>query len=269
MKRDLLQPRKRRRGSAVADAVEEGEMTADEPPLVLSTLCDDDDDVVEAEDVSASTCLHNASSSSSCDSLSLVDDFEGYVHFRILDSIGYPGAYKKFMLARKDQAVEWAMRMARQVQSVQSALRNLEIKEHELRSSSLAPLHIVWQHVTESNLPPSDLQLTIANCAISRKTNIPCVVIRGKGRGAQPFTVNSRFAVFLYDLWVIYKMDVLIKTYARQMIEVMDPMARMSMAEIVDAFRARHADVRCLARAFFLAYAHVFRSAACGLQAII
>jgi hypothetical protein len=203
-------------------------------------------------------------------SSSLVEAFEGYVHFRILDSIGFPGAYKKFMLARKEQEAEWAVRMARQVQSVQAALRHLEAKEHELRASHLAPLHIVWQHVAESNLPPSDLQLTIAHCPISRKSNIPCVVIKGKGRGAQPFTVHSRFAVFLYDLWVVYKMDVLIKTYARQTMEVIDTEGRLSMAEVVDAFRTRHHDdVRCLARAFHAAYLHVFHSAVCGLQAIV
>ena len=32
-----------------------------------------------------------------------VPDFEGYIQFRILDSVAYPGTYKKFMLARKEQ----------------------------------------------------------------------------------------------------------------------------------------------------------------------
>ncbi len=132
-----------------------------------------------------------------------VDDFEGYIHYRVLDSIAYPGTYKKFMLARKDQEAEWAVRLSRQIQAVQSCLQALEIKEQELHGSPLSPLHIVWQHVAESNLPPSDLPLTIANCAISRKTSIPCVVVKGKGRGAQPFTVNSRFAGFLFDAWYV------------------------------------------------------------------
>lgn len=131
-----------------------------------------------------------------------VEDFEGYINYRILDSIAYPGTYKKFMLARKDQEAAWAIHLSQQVQAVQTSVQELNIKEQELRASPLSALHIVWQHVAESNLPPSDLPLTIANCAISRKCSIPCVVVRGKGRGAQPFTVNSRFADFLFDVWI-------------------------------------------------------------------
>lgn len=130
-------------------------------------------------------------------SLATVDDFEGYINFRMLDSVAYPGTYKKFMLARKEQEAPWATKMAGHVQAVQAAIQNLELKEQELRASSLSTLHIVWQHVVESNLPPSDLQLTIAHCAVSRKANVPCVIIRGKGRGAQPFTVHSPLLLLL------------------------------------------------------------------------
>ena len=166
-----------------------------------------------------------------------IDEFRGYIKFRILDSIAYPGTFKKFMLARKEQDAEWAVSMVQQVQGVQSAIQELELKEQELRTSHLSTLHIVWQHIAESNLPPSDLPLTIANCMISRKVGVPCVVIKGKGRGAQPFTVNSRFASFLYDLWIIYKMDILIKTFARHTMEEIDPCSQLSMANIAAIFQ--------------------------------
>jgi hypothetical protein len=187
-----------------------------------------------------------------------VADFEGYIQFRILDSIAYPGTYKKFMLARKEQGVAWAVQMSTHVHSVQSAIRELEQKEQELKSSPLSALHIVWQHVAESNLPPSDLQLTIANCAISRKTAIPCVIIKGKGRGAQPFAVNSRFASFLYDLWTVYKLDILIKTFARQRMEEIDPESKLPMTAIVQAFQDKREEVQYFARGFHNAYSHVF-----------
>jgi len=172
-----------------------------------------------------------------------VDDFEHYINFRILDSIAYPGTYKKFMLARKDQDAEWAVNMSKRVQTVQNAMHALELKGQELRTSPLAALHIVWVHVTESTLPPSDLQLTIANCAISRKSGVPCVIIKGKGRGAQPFTVNSRFACFLYDLWIVHKMDILIKTFARRSMEETDPESQLAMVDIVATFQVSTAAV--------------------------
>ena len=199
-----------------------------------------------------------------------LDDMRGYIQFRVLDSVGYPGAYKKFMLARKDQEAAWAVKMSQQIQAIQAALQELELKEQELRSSPLAPLHMVWHHVAESNLPPSDLQLTIANCPISRKANIPCVIVRGKGRGAQPFTVNSRFAGFLFDVWLICKLDVLIKTFAKQCLERVDREGGLTMAEIVQAVQEAHADeMTALARAFYAAYCHVYRSTVVALQTII
>ena len=79
------------------------------------------------------------------------------------------------------------------------------------KSSVLKNLDVVWQHVVESNVPPSDANLVIGTCLITGKTNAPCIVIRGKGRGAQNFTVCSKFASFLYHLWIVYKIDILIK----------------------------------------------------------
>ncbi len=138
------------------------------------------------------------------------------------------------------QGVKWAIEMAQHVQAVQAAISDLEQKEQQLRASQLSALHIVWVHVAESNLPPSDLQLTIANCVISRKTGVPCVVIKGKGRGAQPFTVNSRFCSFLHDIWIVYKIDILIKTFARSCIEEIDPGGQMPMVDVVEAFKVLH-----------------------------
>lgn len=197
------------------------------------------------------------------------DDIEHYIRFKILDSIAYPGTYKKFMYARKDQGIEWAVKMSQKIHNVQHAIKVLEQKEQELKTSHLSNLHIIWQHVTESNLPPLDLQLTIANCSISQKTSIPCVMIKGKGRGANPFTVNSKFASFLYDLWITYKMDILIKTFTRQKIEEIDPFQNRPIAEITKEFETKDQDIKHLAGSFFLAYSHVYKSAVYGLQALI
>ena len=140
------------------------------------------------------------------------EDVFQYASFRILDSIGYPGAYRKFMLKRREQGADWALQMNSHVQGVQGALKELSLLEQDIKKSSvLKNLDIVWQHVVESNTPPSELHLTIGTCLITGKAHMPCIVIRGKGRGAHNFMVSSKFAPFLYHLWVIYKMDLLIK----------------------------------------------------------
>ena len=180
------------------------------------------------------------------------------------------GTYKKFLLARKDQGHEWAVDLHQKYQAVLDAMKSMEQREQELKNSQLSTLHIIWQHVAESNLPPSDLQLTIANCVISNKNNIPCVIIKGKGRGAQPFAVNSRFVSFLYDLWIVYKIDILIKTFAKQCVEEIDTEGKLSMAAIVDIFKTqKHEEVHLLAAALHSSFSHVYSSAMYGLQAIV
>jgi hypothetical protein len=56
-------------------------------------------------------------------------DMHQYVTFRILDSIGYPGAYRKFMIKRKEQGADWAVQMNLHVGRVQQALKELSLLE--------------------------------------------------------------------------------------------------------------------------------------------
>jgi len=187
-----------------------------------------------------------------------------------LDSIGYPGAYRKFLLKRKEQGAEWAQQMNGHVQGVQTALKELQQLEQDIKKSSvLKNLDIVWQHVVESNTPPSELHLTIGTCLITGKQHMPCIVIRGKGRGAHNFMVCSKFAPFLYHLWVVYKMDLLIKVYTRRVLEEVDPTSTLSLTEIGQRFKEREEEARNLGRALHAAYAHVYRSARGGLLAVV
>ena len=193
-----------------------------------------------------------------------------YVHFKILDSIGFPGAYRKFMIKRKDQGATWAVEMNEHIAHVHAAVKELTLLEQDIKKSSiLKNLDIVWQHVIESNVPPSDLNLTIGTCLITGKPNVPCIVIRGKGRGANNFTVCSKFATFLYHLWMIYKMDMLIKVYTRKVLEEVDPRGAMLLADIAQHFKEREVEVHNLARALHSAYTHVYRSAKGGLLAVV
>ena len=123
--------------------------------------------------------------------------------------------------------------------------------------------------MVESNTPPSDLQLTIGTCLITAKGNVPCIVIKGKGRGAHNFTVSSKFATFLYHLWMIYKMDVLIKVYARKCLDEIDPQGGKPLAEIVGLINERSHEVRNMARSLHSAFSHVTRSAVYGLLAVV
>lgn len=217
----------------------------------------------------AASRKHQPTASHAALSLDL-DDFCAYINFKILDSIGYPGAYRKFLVKRKEQGADWAVQMNTRVAAVQAGIKSLCAIEQDVKTShTLRNLHLVWQHVVESNTPPSDLQLTIGTCLITGKANVPCIVIRGKGRGAHNFTVCSKFATFLYHLWMTYKMDVLIKVYARTCLDEIDPQGTKPLAEIVARMNERSHEVRSLARSTHAAFTHVARSALGGLLAVV
>jgi len=199
-----------------------------------------------------------------------LEDVEAYLRFKMYDSLENNGSYKKFLIARKEQGYPWAIDMVQKIHNLQNAIKMLEQKEAELKTSQLSNLYIIWQHVTESNLPPVDLQLTIATCMISKRKNIPCVIVRGKGRGAQPFTINSKFGLFLQDLWVVYKIDFLIKTFSKQKINSIDEAHAMPILDIVKILdEDKDKNIHHLAGALFMAFSHVYKSTVYGINALI
>ena len=133
-----------------------------------------------------------------------------------MESIGPPGTYRRFVHVKKDQKVQWAVEMTHHVNIIHAAMKELMVREQELKNShTLHMIYPVWQCVIDSNLPPTDLPLTIGTCVISKKQNIPCILVRGKGRGAQPYMVSNRFTPFFFKIWILSKIDILIKVYTR------------------------------------------------------
>ena len=159
--------------------------------------------------------------------------------------------------------------MCTSVQNVYAAVRALGQMEQELRVSPLVRLHVVWQHVVESNTPLDEQQLTIDTCYVTKRANIPCIVVRGKGRSAQQFMVQSKFAAFFIDLWVVHKMDILIKVYSRQCLQAVDPSCALSMEEVVTALDKKEEETRCFGQSLYYAYTHVARSVQHVLQATV
>ncbi len=64
-------------------------------------------------------------------------------------------------------------------------------------------------------------------------------------------------------------MDVLIKTFARQCMETIDPDGSLPMADVVRALGAHQPELAALARAFHAGYCHVYRSTVLALQSSV
>ena len=174
------------------------------------------------------------------------------------------------MHTRREQRQPWAIHMSACIQAVSNAIKELAVREQELKTSpKLYTLYPIWQYVADSSLPPSDLPMSIDTCAISGKTNVLCVHIRCKGRGAQQFTVCNRFVPFFSKLWTINKMDVLLKVYTRMCVEQFDPEGKRALAETVAYLESKTHETQALARAFYSSYMHVYLSVRQGLADVV
>ena len=114
-----------------------------------------------------------------------------------------------------------------------------------------------------------DLPVVIGNCQLTGKQTTACVLVRCKGRGGVHFTLSSAFTPFLLRLWVVYRMDMLIKLYTRQCLDEIPQHRTAPLANTVAAIELKQDETRALARGLYRAYAHVLMSVRSGLTEII
>lgn len=198
------------------------------------------------------------------------EDFFRYVRFRMLDNIGIPGVYKRFMHSRKEQQVEWAVATSSSVAAVQNAIKELSASNADLRKSAmLSTLCPIWQYVMDLSIPPTDLPTVIGQCQITGREEIPCTLLKCKGRGAQQYTISKKFTCFFYKLWVVCKMDTLIKIHMHMLMQDSQLSESESLQQTAIYLDTKSEDMRCLARGFYEAYMHVFRSTQYALCSIV
>jgi len=186
-------------------------------------------------------------------------DFLGYISFKMLDTLGTPGSYKKFMMARREHKAPWALTMHASVAAVQQAIKDLLVQQNALKNiPHLQQLYVISQHVLDSNMPPLDLQFTVETCSLTKKPNVPCIIIKGKGRCSPNFPVHNRFSIFFFHLWIISKMDVIIKVYLRNCIHEMQSDSPADLAKYLQEQKAQSTDA--LAHALCNAFYHVANS---------
>ena len=109
-------------------------------------------------------------------------------------------------------------------------------------------------------MPPTDLPVVIQTCGLTGRHHVPCMVIKCKGRGSHQYMASTRFTPFLNHLWVIFKMDVLLKLHARTSIEAIDPSSTNVISETVSQLELLTHEQHALAKGFFNAYTHVLLS---------
>ena len=198
------------------------------------------------------------------------DDFVRYVRFRMLDNIGIPGVYKRFMHSRKEQQVEWAVTMSASVGAVQNAIKDLAASNADLRKSAmLSTLCPIWQYVMDLSIPPTDLPTVIGQCQITGRDEITCTLLKCKGRGAQQYTISKKFTNFFYKLWIVFKMDTLIKIHMHMLMQDSKASELESLQDTAVYLDTKAEEIQCLARGFFEAYMHVFRSTQHALCSIV
>jgi hypothetical protein len=87
-----------------------------------------------------------------------------------------------------------------------------------------------------------------------------CIILKCKGRGAPCITVQSRFSHFVLMFWTVFKIDLIIKTVTRELIDSLPPQSNNSMRSMCDMFLEDKAKINKLSLALLHAIEHVENS---------
>jgi hypothetical protein len=147
-----------------------------------------------------------------------LENMKNYIKYKSFDVIGN-GNYRRYVNTCKEKQEKWAAETVRSVHKVASMVKTIHNLVSDLQTNNKLGLYTLCQTVIENNTPPIDQSTVIAECSVSKKQKCQCIVLRCKGRGAPCIMVQSRFGHFVLMLWTVFKIDLVIKTIARDFIE--------------------------------------------------
>ena len=236
------------------------------------------------------------------------EDFYQYVNFRVLDSLGYPGAYKKFMLRRRDQGADWAIKMNNHVILVQHAIKDLSLIEQVGSTFSfLCNRNIHTSRIVASGYQkiqrPQESRCCMATCgekqyppirSIFNCRHMPhhrknqCTMHCNPWQRERSTQFHSLQQIFLllvpamdhlqnrypyqgpcFFSFSLTNLTDLSQVYTRKTLEEVDPNSELSLVEIAQKFKDRTQEMQNFARSFHAAYMHVYRSAKGGLLSVV
>jgi hypothetical protein len=112
----------------------------------------------------------------------------------------------------------------------------------------------------ENNTPPIEQNTVIAECCVSGKEKCQCIILKCKGRGAPSITVQSRFSHFVLMFWTVFKIDLIIKTVTRELIDNLPTQCSTSMRNMCNMLLEDSTKINRLSIALLHAIEHVENS---------
>ncbi len=220
-----------------------------------------------------------------------IESMETYVKFKSFDVIGN-GTYRRYVNSCKEKGEPWAIKMTQGLSYtilhcltlsfdfiacakprfdcatvVWAAMTDFAAKikviqglVNDLQNSEKNGLYSLCQTVMENNTPPIEQNTVIAECCVSGKEKCQCIILKCKGRGAPCITVQSRFSHFVLMFWTVFKIDLIIKTVTREVIDGMPPQSNSSMRSMCDLLLQDSTKINRLSLSLLHAIEHVENS---------
>jgi hypothetical protein len=188
-----------------------------------------------------------------------IEVMETYVKFKSFDVIGN-GTYRRYLNSCKEKGESWAVKMTQAISDFTAKIKVIHGLVTDLQNSEKNGLYSLCQTVMENNTPPIEQNTVIAECCVSGKDKCQCIILQCKGRGAPCITVQSRFSHFVLMFWTVFKIDLIIKTVTRELIDSLPPQSNNSMRSMCDMFLEDKAKINKLSLALLHAIEHVENS---------
>ena len=139
-------------------------------------------------------------------------EFNLFFKARAYDIIG-EGSFRKHMTECKDAGDPWAVEMSQGIHAVSSVIKNITLRVGSVMLLS-PQIGTMCKTVMMGSQPPMRINICDGICSITNQRCTQCLSLPSGKRGIQTF-VHARFCRFFMLLWVVAKIEYVIRCYVR------------------------------------------------------
>ena len=181
--------------------------------------------------------------------------FRDFVLCKALDVISGNGTYRKYLHQCCENGDEWALRVASNVASVTSLIKDLHALVDRVRKLPNSKLGKVCGEIVTSMHSPVRVIPGWSTCVITECQAQNCIDVSRATKQNQTMPVHSKFQYFVLMLFYTHRIEHVVRTYTKLWLETQG--ADVDMNELTARFKDQHDLFDRMYTRFSQGYAHV------------
>ena len=181
--------------------------------------------------------------------------FRDFVLCKALDVISGNGTYRKYLHQCCENGDEWALRVASNVASVTSLIKDLHALVDRVRKLPNSKLGKVCGEIVTSMHSPVRVIPGWSTCVITECQAQNCIDVSRATKQNQTMPVHSKFQYFVLMLFYTHRIEHVVRTYTKLWLETQPP--DVDMNELTARFKDQDDLFDRMFGRFSQGYAHV------------